>query len=274
MRQNDPASFRRSRAITLLELMVVVLIISILATIATNVYTGQTLRAKIAATRNTIRELSVAAVRYEIDTGELPLSGSGTITPNIGGTPAITSRAPSATVNALVGVGNQRQGAGFLYLELVHSLSGDSSVPYPSTWDGPYIEFSSKIILAKDDLGNALPEGEAQILDSFGFPFEFVNSAEYLSGIFLTSHLGITGIPAYSGQGAQMWAGAKPASSQPELPANNPFAATETFYNPATFQVYSVGVNGTTYDGVAPPSDDPGSQYKGTEADDLNNYGY
>ena len=46
-RNTQPRPARR--AVTMLELLVVVLIIGILATIATNVYTGQTLKAKNAA---------------------------------------------------------------------------------------------------------------------------------------------------------------------------------------------------------------------------------
>lgn len=267
---------RLQKAVTLMELLVVILIITILSTIATNVYTGQVQRAKVAATLSTIRDLSVGIVRHEIDTGELPLSGSGVLQQNLGGVPSIGNRNPPANLSSL----NQRvgQGNGWLYLALVHSMSGSSTQPYPSTWAGPYLEFNSDIIKTLDDNGAVLPFGSAQILDSFGYPFEYVNHLEYNPAVPLplNKHFDITGVPAYPGQGTEMWAAAKPGSAHPDLPANNPFEPSETYYNPATFQIFSVGRDTVTYDGQAgtPPSDDPGAAFGGAQSDDINNFGY
>jgi type II secretory pathway pseudopilin PulG len=255
---------------TLLELLTVVLIIGILSTFATNVYVGQTYRAKIAATKNTIRELSVAAVRYEIDTGELPLSGSGTVQSNTGGIPSITSRAVAPNMSAL----NNRNGSGLLYLSLVHGIGGDLRSPYPRTWSGPYIEFNASIIQTTDDFGNNLNLGQQQILDSFGTPFEYIRFQEYEPGGGTFTYLGIPNVPPYQGRGTRLFPGPRPASASPDLPGNNIFAATETFYNPRTFQIYSVGGNGITYDGFAPPADDPGIQFQGTEFDDISNFSF
>src|SRR5690606_20774970 len=60
--KNTPKS-----GVTLLELLVVLVIISILSTIAVGVYTKEVLRAKVARTRAEIRTLEVAINRYQID---------------------------------------------------------------------------------------------------------------------------------------------------------------------------------------------------------------
>ncbi|MBI3736088.1 prepilin-type N-terminal cleavage/methylation domain-containing protein [Candidatus Sumerlaeota bacterium] len=278
MRNKRPQVRPLRRGVTLLELVVVILIITILSTIATNVYTGQVQRAKVAATRSTIRDLSVAVVRYEIDTGELPLSGSGTVTLT-GNIPTAVGRTyPIPNMSSV----NNRDGCGFLYLELVHSLSGNSSQRYPTTWGGPYIEFNASIIKTKDDTGTDLVPGMVQILDSFGAPFEFINHLEYNPAVPLplNKHFDVTGVPNYpGGQGTEDFGALKPLSAQPELPSPNPFLATETYYNPQTYQIYSVGLNGQTFDNVVPPSDDTaanqfGTKYRGTEYDDVNNFGF
>lgn len=217
------------RAVTILELLVVVLILGILSTIAAGVYIGQTNRAKIAATQDTLREITIAATRYNLDTGQWPLSGSGTVTP--GNPPTVSNRV--------------REGNGLLYLSLVHSLSGNSFVPFPTTWGGPYIEFRSSQLAYSDTLGMT------QILDVYASAYQYVNSDEYDTAPF---------------QGTELFSGGYPAGFdiQLELPANNVFFATETYYNPRTFQIYSRGPNAVT---VTDP-------YGGTERDDINNYSY
>lgn len=274
------------RAVTLLELLVVVVILGILSTVATNVYTGHVLRAKNAATRDTIREIGVAVVRYEIDTGEFPLSGSGVVVPTAGGA-NITSRlaprgpSPTAEIAALgpdtpaLNEAAPRSGSGFLYLQLVHSLSADIRAPFPITWDGPYLEFPADKILGVDDTGLILEPGQVQILDSFGIPFEYVNYLEYITPLTQVHGVTIAAAADPNTKGSELFAtGQKPLSAQDSLPDGSPFQATETFYNPRTFQIYSVGVNGTTYDGLAPPTDDPGLEFAGAERDDINNFGY
>lgn len=276
-RQKPRPSSINTRAVTLIELLVVVLIIGILSTIATNVYTGQVLRARKSATLDMIREISVAATRYEIDNGELPLSGSGTFgAASIPGGPlTIASRVPNVGISGLLQPGTDRAGNGFLYFELTKSMNGSPYAPYPKTWQGPYLEFASERLLQVDPVtGTQLPAGQVQLLDAFSQPFEYVNFREY-SGASQGTHLGLTGIPAPTNvRGTLLFNNNKPFSAQAELPAVNPFAATETYYNPTTFQIYSVGVNGVTYDAATPPTDDPGANYGGTEGDDINNFGY
>ncbi len=214
--------------VTFLELLAVVLILGILATIVTNVYVGQISRARVAATLDIIRELEVAIGRYETDTGQLPPSGSATVSVTTTG-PVISNR--------------ERQGNGLLYLALVHSLNGNVHAPLSPLWKGPYLEFNAEALEHSETLG------QTQILDAFGRPLQYVNSLEYAVSPFA---------------GAQLFSGAKPAGASPSLPANNAFAATETFYNPSTFQLYSFGPDGITF---GPPF--PGAQF-----DDINNYGY
>ena len=66
------------KGVTLIELIVVLLIISLLSTIAVGVYTREVLRAKVARTRAEIRTLEVAVNRYQIDVGQFPPSSTGT----------------------------------------------------------------------------------------------------------------------------------------------------------------------------------------------------
>ena len=67
--------FRNAKkGVTLIELMAVVLIVAILASIAVGVYTGYVQRARFAVARTTIAELDLAVARYEIDLGVLPPS--------------------------------------------------------------------------------------------------------------------------------------------------------------------------------------------------------
>ena len=107
------------KAFTLMELLVVVLILGLLATIAVGVYTNQVERARYAAARTTIAARELAANRYQLDVGEFPPSGSfsntGTETPPV-------------------------EGNGYLYLALTRSMSGNTSVPASARWQGPYID--------------------------------------------------------------------------------------------------------------------------------------
>ncbi|MCX7626359.1 MAG: prepilin-type N-terminal cleavage/methylation domain-containing protein, partial [Candidatus Sumerlaeaceae bacterium] len=61
---------RHDKAFSLIELLAVVLILGILASISVGVYTTQVERARIAAARTMIAELEIAINRYQIDTGQ------------------------------------------------------------------------------------------------------------------------------------------------------------------------------------------------------------
>ena len=148
------------KAFTLIELMVVVLILGILATLAVGVFTTQVERARYAKARTTIATLELGASRYQIDIGVFPPSGSGIPT------------GPATFV-----------GCGRLHLALVHSLSGNSNAPGDPRWQGPYIGVQD--IDLGDLLGNSLADGtsvtlgqgEIQILDPWHSPYRYVRSS-------------------------------------------------------------------------------------------------
>lgn len=212
------------KAFTLMELLVVVLILGLLATVAVGVYTNQVERARYAAARSTIAAVELAVSRYQLDLGEFPPSGS-------------------ESDIALTFEGNGR-----MYLALTRSMNGNTSEPASARWQGPYIDVK-KLNLGDingtpvDDLttgsGTGLLMGDIQILDPWGSPYRYVRS---------------NGSPSdnYTVNGAT------------ELPMSNPFYTTDRYYNPATFQIFSMGRNGST---LLPP-------YRGTEEDDVNNFGF
>jgi prepilin-type N-terminal cleavage/methylation domain-containing protein len=208
-------------AVTLLELLVVVLIMGILATVSVAVYTGHVERARVAACRDTIRQLELAINQYEVDNGQLPPSSSGlTYSPN-----------------SLIYEGNSSQGSfgcGYMQLALMHSLSGNLHSPLNTRWLGPYIEPDDDQLGDRDGyaIDASTPKGYVQILDVWGSPFYYITSDDY-------STLGGT-----------------------EYPSDHAFYATETYYNPTSFQIFSLGRNGST---SAVPS-------RGEETDDVCNW--
>jgi prepilin-type N-terminal cleavage/methylation domain-containing protein len=237
-------------AVTLLELMVVVLIIGILASVATGVYTGQTERARVAATHALIRSLEVAITRYEMDTGSLPPSGSGSDVP-----PAAMSSSST---------GGRLNGSGYLHLVLMHSINGSAVQPASASWKGPYINLQPgqlKSASTSTGTGASTPTGLIDITDPWGMPILYVAWPDY--AINATDFWG----------GTQMSPSTAPAGANPNLPAPNPFAATETFYNPKTFQLISFGPSARSYDATSVLGTAP-SAYTGTDADDINNFGY
>ncbi len=208
-------------AVTLLELLVVVVIMGILASVAVTVYTGHVDRARVAACKDTIRQLELAVSQYEVDTGQLPPSSSGL---------------PIAP-DQLVYEGNASSGSfgsGYLQLALIHSLSGDFHRPLSYRWLGPYIQPDEDQLGDRDGLPVNLstPKGYVQLLDPWGLPYYYLRSDHYAS-------MGGT-----------------------QYPSNHPFFASETYYNPSSFQIFSMGRNGSTYP----------VPYRGEETDDVNNW--
>jgi type II secretory pathway pseudopilin PulG len=225
---------RRWTAVTLLELLAVVLIIGILSTIAVGVYTGEVRRAKIAATKDLIRQLEVAITRYEVDMGSFPPSGSG------------DGLIPSA--------GNRVNGSGFLHVALVHSMSGNIHQPASPLWKGPYISFQVSQLAPEAETFFDEP-GRVNILDAFGNPIFYVQNPDY--GEKNADFFG----------GTETFTGTAPAGSNPLLPAPNPFAGLgETYYNSAGYQLISAGP-----DGLSSPNE---QQFWGTQVDDITNFGY
>lgn len=231
----------RGLGVTLIELLVVVVIIGILATMATGVYTNQARRARISATHALIHDLEIAITRYEMDVGMLPPSGSSQDLPlpNDGS------------------FGSRRDGSGMLHLALIHSLSGNAWKPGTGLWDGPYIQPQAGNVGA---FQGAEVAGNIDFLDPWGHPILYIhfNDYEEVSNAF-------TG-------GTELFRNSVDGQN-PDLPAPNPYIAQgETFYNTRTYQLISYGPNGRSL-GVTIGSLGQ-IQYKGAGEDDINNFGY
>lgn len=198
-------------AFTLLELMVVVVIISLLATLAVGVYTQEVMRAKIAKTRAEIRSLEVALSRYQIDTGQFPPSGTGTDVAPLVPNPALPFT-----------------GAGYAQMCLQASLSGDAATPLSATWVGPYLDWDENRLGSLTGVpitatpAPVLPRPEVQFLDPFQSPYYYVAARDY--SLANGGTIVPVGHPYYVGAGA----------------------GQERFYNPSTFQIVSNGPNRTT----------------------------
>jgi type II secretion system protein G len=217
------------RAFTLVELLVVVLILGLLSTILVGVYTNQVERARVASTRSTIAALELAINRYQIDLGDFPPSGSGTLPYSF---PPVF------------------EGSGYLQAALMTSLSGQSTAPGSNRWMGPYITVRNERLgnlngqsLADPNLVLSIPAGSLQFLDAWSQPIRYVRSRSLVA---------IDGsIDRYD------------VNVGTSLPSTHPFATTETYYNPSSFQLVSKGVDGVT---LPPPN-------FGTDPNDITNFG-
>ena len=212
----------RHTGVTLIELLVVILIISILSTIATGVYTQQLGKAREARTRTEIRTLEVAIGQYYVDTGQYPPTGSG------------TTIAP----NDLTVTPGTYDGSGYLTLALRTSLNANPQEPLSNRWRGPYVEWDMNRmgnlagLAITTEEGEATPLGAISFLDPYGMPYLYIRSDDY------------------EDRGGT------------ELPPNNPFSASEIYFNPSTFQIISRGPNRQT---LAPPQ-------RGMDEDDITNF--
>ncbi len=241
---NRPQKFLfTDRAVTLVEMLIVLLIISILATVATGVYTGEAKRARVAATEDLIRQLEIGITRYEVDLGVLPPSGSG----------------PTLMPPVLPGDPGRVNGSGYLHVALVHSLSGNALVPASSAWAGPYITVRASQVKPPDATSINITEGN--ILDAFGNPMLYVRSSDYAA---------VTG--TFNG-GSQLFTSAAPEGANPNFPAPNPFVALgETYYNPSTYQIISFGPDANTIGTLADPPTGS-NNFTGAGLDDVSNFG-
>lgn len=148
----------KEKAFTLIELLAVVLILGILASISVGVYTTQVERARVAAARTMISELEVAINRYQIDTGQFPPSGSGSGT--------FPASAPA-------------QGCGYLQQALAVGFGSPTETPY--NWHGPYITIKREFLgdlngIPVEETGGSLVKGQVQILDPWRSPYRYVRS--------------------------------------------------------------------------------------------------
>lgn len=134
------------------------------------------------------------------------------------------------------------EGCGYLQLCLMHSMSGDSKSTSGTLWRGPYLNLNREQL--GDFSGNPLEELTAapdrrnvQILDPWRTPYRYVRSGPNPDD--------------YDANAATL------------LPSNHPFAATEKYYNPSTFQIVSKGHDGET----------PNPPNYGMGGDDVTNFG-
>lgn len=161
---------RKSKAVTIVELTVVILILSILASIAATVYAGYMTRARFAVARSDIHQLELAATRYQVDLGAYPISSTGTA---FGGT---TAPNPRVHPTFFTSYGN-----GYLVLLLLHSWSGTSDGPASERWFGPYIDIPAKQLgtVSGDPVTDRLSAAEVNMLDPWGSPYFYTRKDEY-----------------------------------------------------------------------------------------------
>ncbi|MEO8376816.1 MAG: prepilin-type N-terminal cleavage/methylation domain-containing protein [Candidatus Sumerlaeota bacterium] len=169
--QRRPAGNTPRKAVTLLELMVVVVIIAILSTIAVGIYTKEIVRAKFARTRAEIRTLEIAIAQYQVDTGQLPPSGSG------------DPFAPAPiTATGLA------ENSGYLTMSLRTSLNNNLYVPLSSRWQGPYVDWDLNKI--GDPSGNPASNpaelttarpSQLSFLDAWSTPLLYIRADDYVA---------------------------------------------------------------------------------------------
>lgn len=140
-----------------------------------------------------------------------------------------TRIAPASLDQNLAGVG-----CGYMTVCLLKSLSGTARFPLDPRWNGPYLELDEEQLGTLDNstITVETPLPQIQMLDPWGYPYYFVNSDEYTS------------------------------FTATELPTDDPYYATDRYYNVSTFQIVSLGLDGESA---------PRPQL-GLELDDVTNF--
>ncbi len=134
-----------TKAFTLLEMLVVVMIVMLLATMITGVYIKEVERARVATAASDIREMALAAERYKIDMGSYP------------------------DADPLLADGSGF-GTGTFHSVAVFKPAGATN------WNGPYIN------IQKDRLTTGSTVQDYQILDPWGTPYSYLPSSAYETG--------------------------------------------------------------------------------------------
>ncbi|NLD61295.1 hypothetical protein GX645_02455 [Candidatus Sumerlaeota bacterium] len=140
MRRNSSA-----KAFTLLEMLVVIMIIMMLATMITGVYIKEVDNARVATAASDIREMSLAAERYKLDVGRYPSTGS------------------------LLADGSGF-GTGLFHSDVVYNVA---NLP---NWKGPYLNIQMNKL---DSQTSASVAEQVNIIDPWGMPYSFISSEKY-----------------------------------------------------------------------------------------------
>lgn len=217
---------------TLVELTVVVLIVSILASISLSVLTNHVQRARFTSARFTIRMMDEAIRSYFVDLSEFPPSYSDSARSILGVTTS------SVLLTNIPGTGN-------LMLALLQSMSGSANDPFNDPrWRGPYLEVKQSNLIDFDALTGAQApisiftlRGNVSHKDPWGLPYSYIRFNDYnqpdIFDIVDTSR------------------------DATVTSATTPF---HSYFNPNGFQIWSVGPNGFTLDaplrGLDPTGDD------------------
>lgn len=157
------SNLQKNSGVTIVELTVVLLIMSILSSIAATVYVGYISRARYASARADIQALELAITRYQVDLGAYPISSSS---PTV-----LTDPDPITPAT----------GCGYLMLCLLHSASGDATKPASPRWQGPYITLQQNRLgdLTGQPITAATPLAQHCLLDPWGRPYTYVRNDDY-----------------------------------------------------------------------------------------------
>ncbi len=130
---------------------------------------------------------------------------------------------PSGSFNVAATTTNV--GSGFLQLALLHSMSASAYQPADVRWQGPYMEFDESQLGAITDSGgnaaitSATDPRRVVFLDPWGNPYIYIKSSNYVTY-----------------QATELPVDLYPISIRD----------SETWYNPTTFQIISMGRDGQT----------------------------
>ncbi len=156
-----------SRGVTIIELTIVLVIISILTSISIGVYSNHVRQAEIVKAKLRIKELELAVTRYEVDLGVFP--------------PSYSKSAGIVTT----GTTTSNPGCGYLILALMRSMSNDPLNPSSPRWTGPYINVEQNEMMDAATGGpvtSGTDPADVCLKDPWGRPYNYVRSADYAGG--------------------------------------------------------------------------------------------
>ncbi|HNY26564.1 MAG TPA: prepilin-type N-terminal cleavage/methylation domain-containing protein [Candidatus Sumerlaeota bacterium] len=153
-----------SRGVTIIELTIVLVIISILTSISLGIYTNHVRQAEIVKAKLRIKELELAVTRYEVDLGVFPPSYS------------------KSSGVATSGTTTTNPGCGYLILALMRSMNNDPLNPSSTRWTGPYINVEQNELMDTATGGpvtSATDPANVSLKDPWGRPYNYVRCTDY-----------------------------------------------------------------------------------------------